>query len=141
MATLSLNALKDALANLDQAIAFAKKHKALGEMDYYKQFRTASIQSFEYSYDIGQKLIKRFIENSDIYKDQSADLDFRDYMRVAAEYGLLQEPEQWVEFREWRNDTSHTYDAEIAEALFVSLPEIVASIRHTCEQLEKRSAS
>ena len=56
-------------------------------------------------------------------------------VEIARSYGAK------IEFREWRNDTSHTYDAEIAEALFVLLPEIAGSIRHTYEQLERRSAS
>lgn len=141
MATLSVTLLQNALDNLEEAIALANKHKKLGEDNYYRQFRTAAIQAFEYSYDIGQKLIKRHIESSDAYKDAGAELDFRDYMRVAAEHGLLAEPAQWVEFRAWRNETSHTYDTALAEKLFALLPGIAASIGYTLEQLRKRHVS
>lgn len=137
MASISIEILWKSIANLEQAVEFALKHKKLGEMDYYFQFRTAAIQSFEYSYEIANKLIRRHVESADI-DNENRHLDFRDYMRVAAEYGLLNEPEEWVEFREWRNRTSHAYDQDIAEDIFLEFPKIVSSLKYTAQQLAKQ---
>ena len=138
MVALSITALQDAIVSFEQAIEFANKHKKLGEMDYYRQFRTSAIHSFEYCYELANKLIRRYVENAGIDDDETRHLNFRDYLRVAAEYGLLESPEEWVEFREWRNHTSHAYDADVAEELFVELPKILTSIKKTAYQLEMR---
>lgn len=140
MAALSVTALNDAIADFEEAIELAEKHKKLGEMNYYRQFRTSAIHSFEYSYELAGKLIRRYIENADNYNNENSHLDFRNYMRVAAEYGLLEEPEEWVEFREWRNKTSHAYDSDIAENIFRKLPSILISMKATAKQLEERGS-
>jgi len=138
MATLTVSAFEKAINQMIQAVEFADKHKALGEMDYFKLLRTAAIQSFEYSYDIGQKLIRRYIEVADAYEDENRHQDFRDYARIAAEYGLIKDPEEWVEFREWRNDASHAFDEDLAQELFNTLPSTIKSMRYTCNQLREK---
>jgi len=138
MAALSVTVLNDAIATLEQAIELAEKHKKLGDEIYYQHFRSSAIHSFEYSYELAGKLIRRYIENADTSDDENGHLTFRDYMRVAAEYGLLAEPEEWVEFREWRNKTAHAYDKIIAQDVFDKLPEILISLKKTAIELEER---
>lgn len=136
MAKLTSETFENALMQLEEAVELAEKHRLLNENNYFTQFRTASIQAFEYCYDMGQKLMRKHIEQAGVSDREFRHLKFRDYMRVAGEYGLLQDPEEWVNFREWRNDTSHTYDGEIAQALFEILPSVIISMRYTCARLK-----
>ena len=138
MVALSTTALRDAISSFEEAIELAKKHKLLGDENYYRQFRTSAIHSFEYCYELSSNLIRRYVEKVVVDTDDVRHLNFRDYMRVAAEYGLIDYLEDWVEFREWRNNTSHAYDPDIAEELFVELPKILESIKRVYTELEKR---
>lgn len=45
-------------------------------------------------------------------------MNYRDLLRVARESGLIHHVEDWFSFREARNQTSHAYDQNKAQALF-----------------------
>ena len=90
-------------------------------------------------YDVAIKLISRYVESGDPSIEESRHLNFHNYMRVPAEYGLLNDPGALVEFREWRNHTSHVYDKDVAEDLYAVLPTTAETLCHACKQLEKRN--
>lgn len=79
--------------------------------------RSAVIQSFEFSYELSVRLMRRVLIERAAAAPDVADLSFNDLLRNAAGAGLLAEPLRWREWRELRNATSHAYDEATAQAV------------------------
>ena len=79
--------------------------------------RSAVLQSFEFSYELSLRLLRRvLIERAEV-ADLVVDLSFQDLLRKAADAGLLGDPARWREWRELRNATRHAYNEVKAQAV------------------------
>ncbi|HXF29559.1 MAG TPA: nucleotidyltransferase substrate binding protein [Chlamydiales bacterium] len=76
------------------------------------QEQAGAIQSFEFSYEMAWKTMKRILEKRGV-EAQSP----RDVFRHAARNGLISDPELWFVFLEKRNLTSHTYKEENVQSI------------------------
>lgn len=132
MHPLDLSALKNALAALDRGLkrALAAPHD--------EELRDACIQRFEFTYELSWKMIKRRLER-DLPSPESLDgMNFRTLMRVAAEQGIIHNPTNWFVYREKRNITSHTYNAEKAAEVFALLPEFATEAHQVVDVLIRK---
>ena len=77
--------------------------------------RSAVIQSFEFSYELALRSLRRVLIERAGSADRIIDLSFNDLLRSAADAGLLPDPAAWRVWRELRNATSHAYDEARAE--------------------------
>lgn len=87
--------------------------------------RDASIQRFEYTYELCIKSLRRQLETM---SDSPAEIDalgYRDMIRVAAEKGLIDNEAVWFGYRQLRNITSHVYDPAKAQSVFAELPQFL----------------
>lgn len=91
--------------------------------------RDATIQRFEYTYEIAWKMMKRHLEWSGVADVDS--LSRRDLFREAARAGLIDDAERWFEFLKARNVTSHTYNESIAEEVYLA----ARAFRDQCSEL------
>ena len=99
--------------------------------------RDATIQRFEYTFELAIKMMMRVLEAM----PSAPDLDrmpFRDMIRLAAEAGLVTDPETWFGYRDARNMTSHAYDEKKAELVFEAAKRFTKNARLLCDALEKR---
>jgi nucleotidyltransferase substrate binding protein (TIGR01987 family) len=126
---------------LDDALTHLKKAKGLADAETDRElrliYRTATIKSFEYAYALAIKLIERVAEERE-NPDRVAGLNFRNLIRAGWEAGLVRNNAEWDQFREMRNVTAHTYDAEKAAAIFLGLHEFIAAISHMLTAAEAR---
>jgi len=67
--------------------------------------RDASIQRFEFTYELAWKAIKLWLESKDIVA-----LNAKEALQAALQQGLLIDGNGWSELHRMRNLTSHTYD-------------------------------
>jgi nucleotidyltransferase substrate binding protein (TIGR01987 family) len=81
--------------------------------------RSAVIQSFEFTYELSVRLLRRVLIERAESADRVVDLSFNDLLRTAADAGLLADAQRWREWREMRNATSHAYDEVKARAVAV----------------------
>ncbi len=112
---IDLTPLRNALAMLDEALSFWR-----GEPDGTRlkpHLRSAVIQSFEFSYELSLRLLRRVLMERSGSPPQVVDLSFADLLRGAADAGLLAEPARWRDWRELRNATSHAYHEAKAQAV------------------------
>ena len=79
--------------------------------------RSAVIQSFEFSYELSLRSLRRALVERSGSADRITELSFNDLLRAAADAGLLTDPLSWRVWRELRNATSHAYDEAKAEAV------------------------
>jgi hypothetical protein len=66
-------------------------------------------------------------------------LSYKDLMRTGAEKGLVDDPVAWFTFRELRNQTSHTYHENLANKVYVCLPEFAKKAHMLLEALVQRN--
>jgi len=113
----SVKPLEKALLALHEAIERSKK-EADDEM-----VRDATIQRFEYCYELSWRLLKRRIELDAATKSDIDSLSFKGLIREGAERGYILNPEAWFKYRECRNLTSYTYNEINANIVYqASLP-------------------
>ena len=105
---IDLSTLRKALAQLQEAIGF---WRGLAPDSALKpHLRSAVIQSFEFTYELSVRMLRRVLIERSEAADLVADLSFNDLLRKAADASLVADPEPWRDWREMRNATSHAYD-------------------------------
>lgn len=125
---LDFRSLQKACASLAEALDAAK----LRPEDAF--VRDASIQRFEYTYELCVKSLRRQLE---AMADSPAEIDalgFRDMIRAGAEKGFISDETAWFGYRELRNVTSHVYDPAKAARVFT---ELAPFLRHATLLLAK----
>ena len=128
---LDFSALTKAVHSLSQALQAA----AVRPDDLL--VRDGCIQRFEYTYELSVKCMRRQLEALADSPSSIDELGFKDMVRAAAERGLLDNPQAWFGYRELRNATAHTYDADKALAVFTALPDFLLHAERLSKQLEK----
>lgn len=75
------------------------------------------IQAFEYTYELGWKVLKDFLESRGVQGLYGT----RDVTRAAFQRDLLDDGNVWMAMIESRNLTSHTYDETIAQRVLAAI--------------------
>ena len=98
--------------------------------------RSAVIQSFEFSYELSLRSLRRVLVERAASEDRVADLSFNDLLRNAADAGLLPDPGAWRIWRELRNATSHAYNEAKAEQVALGAERFCADAQALLTALE-----
>ncbi len=130
---LDFGSLEKALASLQRAIS---RSKAAANDE---ELRDAVIQRFEYTYELSWKMLKRRLEQDSPSPQQIDRLAFNDLLREAAERGMISDVRRWMEYREQRNITSHTYDQKKAESVYATALDFAGDAGILLTNLEKRN--
>ena len=136
---LDLSSLKKAISSLENAINFANK-KIKGQVDTIEEevIRAGVIQSFEFTYELCWKFMKRWLETN--LGDPNIDgLSRKELFRIAAESQLITDVEAWFIYIKARNKTSHIYNQEIAQEVYDSAFPFLHSARELLKNLEKKN--
>jgi nucleotidyltransferase substrate binding protein (TIGR01987 family) len=105
------------------------------------QIRDGLIQRFEFTYEIAQKTLKRFLEATSASPGEYDAMPFSDLIRTANEKDLLLgDWKSWKRFREMRGKTSHTYDEAVALQVVSGIAEFLAEAEFLIGQMQRRSA-
>jgi nucleotidyltransferase substrate binding protein (TIGR01987 family) len=114
-----------ALKSLDDVLALKKDEIV----------RDASIQRFEYTYELAWKMIKRHLDWAGT--SDAGTLTRRDLFREAARVGLIADADVWFEYHQARNETSHTYEKTAAEEVYQSARKFAVDARALLNELAK----
>lgn len=135
---LDLSSLRNALAALEKSLAFLDSDLAK-DPDLREQFRAAAIQGFEFTHELGFKMLKRQLEQM-VADPASVDkMPYMDVIRTSAEAGLITGVARFRDYRDKRNITSHTYDQAKAEQIASILNDFRDDIRYLLAELERRN--
>lgn len=99
------------------------------------------VQNFEFVYELSIKMLRRQLE---LESDSPAEVDhasFRAMLRTAAEKGLIDNVGAWIEYRQLRNITSHTYDQKKAALVYQQSLVFIKDAQLLLKTLEERGAS
>lgn len=128
--------LKEALIQLEKSMEFEASDLGKGNEDLQNALRAAAIKAFEFTYELSVKMIRRRLEAEADTPSEIDQMDFRSMFRVAAEKGLVDDPQAWFLFRDKRNITSHTYDPIKARDVLAVLPGFLVQAKDVLARLE-----
>jgi nucleotidyltransferase substrate binding protein (TIGR01987 family) len=98
--------------------------------DYEK---AGAIQAFEVCYELAKNILRKVL----LLRAQEVHITPKEIFRLAGLEGLIPSAEIWFEFAKKRNKTSHTYDGEVAEEIFQSLPNFLYHLDLLIVKLEE----
>ena len=140
--TLDFSPLAQAVAQLEKSLGYANSAAALADPGLREQLRNSVIQCFEFTYELSWKMLKRHLEATEA---SPANLDlatFQSLIRLGNARGLLRSDwNTWRTYRQARTDSSHTYDAAKAEAVFAIAPDFLQEARALLAKLMAQPTS
>lgn len=139
--SLDYTPLGNAIAQLEKSLTYANSPAAMADPGLREQLRNSVIQCFEFTYELSWKMLKRYLEETEPNPSEIDISTFQNLIRLGNERALLRSDwRQWKIYRQARTDSSHTYDATKAEAVFAVAPDFLVEARHLCDELMRRSA-
>ena len=138
---LDFSSLEKVIAQLEEALGYYHSPLAKADVRLALHLRAATIQAFEFTYEISLKMLKRYLQLTDTNPNVIDELTFNELIRTAYEKGLIQsELAMWKEYRKERGTTSHTYDEVKAQGVFEEIPAFLEDAKYLLAQLKKRQA-
>jgi nucleotidyltransferase substrate binding protein (TIGR01987 family) len=128
-----------AIAQLEKSVSFYNSEMAEENSELKEQFRAAVIQAFEYTYELAFKMIKRQLEQIVANPSELKEMAFMDVMRTAQEAGIIREAPSYKSYRDKRNITSHTYDADKAIEIISVIDSFLQDMRFVLNELKRRN--
>ncbi len=123
---LVLNSFRKALSSLEEVLRQPEMNDIV---------RDATIQRFEYTYEIAWKMIKRHLDWMDV--SDLNQFSKKELFRKAAEVDLIGGAEEWFSYHAARNTTAHTYNEESAKEVFEAAKAFAPAARRLLRELEK----
>ena len=130
---LDFSSFKKALASLERALKRSRANSSDEEL------RDATIQRFEYTYELCWKMLKRTLAQETANPSDIDHMSFKELIRAGAERGLLDNAEKWFAYRELRNLTSHVYDQIPAQEVYKETASFYDDAMNLLKHLEKRT--
>jgi len=136
---IDLTPLKKALVSLSEAITSTTDTKFMASLSASQRrtMRAGVIQNFEFTYEISWKMLRRQLKNEE-GDNEVTRLSRKDLYRLAAQKGLIDDPESWFVFHQGRNETSHTYDENTANDIYLLVLEFLPVAEKLFKELENR---
>lgn len=132
---ISTQNLEKALGNLRLFLSLYEV-QPVSEVNMRNALKASCIQAFEYSYESAIKTIRRLFKNFENDFDVR-DINFKDFIRIAFERGVISNTEIWYDFRDNRNITSHTYHEKSADDVFSIIPKFIKEVEFLIAQANK----
>jgi nucleotidyltransferase substrate binding protein (TIGR01987 family) len=127
--SISFEELSKAIQSLQTALELYDQSSSDPEIK--KAFRDACIQRFEYCIELAWKTSMKTLG--------STTMAAKPAIREMARNNLINEPELWLSFIEARNNTSHSYDEDIAINVFEHIQRFQPEVKLLLERLKKAS--
>ncbi|SRR6266404_6872327 len=122
---LVLTSLEKALESLEAVLKLPKDEIV----------RDATIQRFEYTYELARKMIRRHLDWAGL--SGSIDLTKNELYREAVKAGLIADADSWFDYHQARNETSHTYELTAAEEVYEAAVKFAPDARALLIELRK----
>ena len=133
---LNVDSLRKSIAVLQRSLEVAQAHNNNEELK--DTLRSGVIQNFEVAYEQCWKMMKRWLEVN-ISSTTADGVTRRELFRLIAENRMIEDVEQWMRYHEARNQTSHIYEPEIAENVYMATQDFSRDALSFQQALEARN--
>lgn len=137
---LELSSLEKAISSFGRAVKVCTQKIADENVpqDELETIKAGVIQNFEFTYELCWKFMKRWIEQN-ISLSAADGVTRRELFRMSAESLLIDDVDEWMEYHQARNLTSHIYDANIAKEVLAAALKFLPVAKCLKDSLEKRN--
>jgi nucleotidyltransferase substrate binding protein (TIGR01987 family) len=133
------SSFESAIGQLEKSLSFLNSELARSNLDLRDQFRSASVQAYEYTYELCIKMLRRQLGEISANPGELKEMPFMDFIRMAFEAGLVEKPVAFKLYREMRNTTSHAYGSDKAEKIIQVTTPFLKEMKFVLAQLIKRN--
>jgi nucleotidyltransferase substrate binding protein (TIGR01987 family) len=141
MAALDVSVFEKAISQLEEAVALYNETIS-NNLRLAKHLRAASIQAFEFTYELAFKMLKRALKEMVSGPVIIEQMTFDEIIRMGYAKGLLKsEIAAWREYRKERNTTSHTYNEEKAQEVFNDIAPFLEDAKFLLNKVKNIHAS
>ncbi|MEN0059144.1 MAG: HI0074 family nucleotidyltransferase substrate-binding subunit [Bdellovibrio sp.] len=120
--------LGKAIKSLEEAISLYQNAKTDMEK---KAFRDAAIQRFEFSIELSWKTSMKVLGSTTVAAKNA--------VREMARSNLIDDAEAWLRFIDGRNETSHSYDEDVAQRVYALVLTFLPHAQKLLGKLEQLS--
>jgi nucleotidyltransferase substrate binding protein (TIGR01987 family) len=137
---LDLSSLRKAVESLEKTLEVADDKDFISALSANQKdaIRAGVIQNFEFTYELCWKFMRRWLQVN-LGSTYVEGVARRQLFRLSAENKLIADVDQWMEYHDARNETSHTYDEGTAEDVFATAHEFLADAEKLLQALEARN--
>ena len=137
---ISFGQLEKALSALQTADKIWRRFEQGSDVELIETARSGTIQNFEVAYEQSWKLLKRWLEHYLGVQDSEV-TQRRQLFRLAGKHGLIENVDQWWNFHEARNKTSHVYQEQVARDVALIARSFIKPCGELIARLKARSES
>jgi len=139
---LDLTPLERAIAQLEEALELCEAGFESHDPRLKRHLRAASIQAFEFTYDLSFKMMKHHLAVCSPNPTEIDLVTFDEVVREAFRRGLVKsELREWRTYRDRCGETINTYDEEMAQQVFSAIPGFLPEARFLRDELRRRNNS
>ncbi len=138
---LELESIEKAINSLELTIERSEDVGLMDSLDEITQnaIRSGVIQHFEFTYELCWKFIQRWIRLNKTPEDADNPRTRKDLFRLAAQYGIIDDPLPWFKYGDARNITSHTYDEDKASIVYAEALNFIDSAKFLLKRLKENN--
>jgi len=133
--------IEKCLASLELASQLLQTYKPTDKL--YDIFRAAATKEFELILEQAGKLLLKTLRPFFASKKEVDQLTFKDSFRFATKYGFLspEESERWLNYRDYRNETTHEYGDYLANRIILILPQFIDDAKSFVTSIQKQNGN
>ncbi|MDE0266840.1 MAG: HI0074 family nucleotidyltransferase substrate-binding subunit [Thaumarchaeota archaeon] len=140
--SLDLGPLEDAVSQLEESLAIYKREEARNDAALQRQLRSATIQAFEFTYEVTFKMLRRHLAETAASPATIEDMTFNEVIREAFGKRLVcSDVTVWRKYRKNRGTTSHTYNEDKAQEIFEGAADFLQDVQYTLARLKEMNMS
>jgi len=138
---LELTSLRKAVESLERTLNVANDRDFMAALnsDQIDAIKAGVIQNFEVAYELCWKYIQRWLRQNISPADAEYLRTRKEFFRMAARYGLIDDPLAWFTYGDARNLSSHIYDEQKAETVYETALRFITDAKFLLEHLEERN--
>lgn len=129
---LDLSNLKNSLSTLKECYQYLSEQQDEKLKTYIKD---SCVKRFEYTYETAKKIMNKFLKKE--YDKTEKDLTINNIFREMYGLGLINNFENWVDYREKRNITAHEYNIDKTYSIIDIIPNFIKDTEFLITNLEK----
>lgn len=129
---LDLSNLKNSLSTLVECYADLSNEKDEKIKIYIKD---SCIKRFEYTYETAKKIMNKYLKKE--YDKTEQELSINNIFREMYGLNLIENFENWVEYRKKRNITSHEYNIDLSDSIIDIVSFFIKDVEYLVSALDK----